>query len=147
MSLIIIVKRPLLGSILLILISILIRLIISTLTSKWISYLIILLFLGGMIVLFVYICSLITGIKTFLKRSYNTPLFSTLVLVRIFSFFYCQYWDLRLRGKYIFISRIYLKSNFILMLLCIVYLLLVLLIRIKLSQKFKGGLKSKIYDF
>lgn len=135
------------GRILLIFISILISLLISSLTRKWIRYLIILLFLGGMIVLFVYICSLITRIKNFVKNSYNISLITTIFLGRFFSFFYCQYWDLGLPIKYLYISGIYIKSNFILIFLCIGYLLLVLLIRIKISQKFKGGLKSKIHDF
>ena len=135
------------GRILLIFISILISLLISSLTRKWIRYLIILLFLGGIIVLFVYICSLITTIKNFLKNSYNFGLVATSILLGSFSFFYCQSWELNLYMKSMFISTLYIKSNFILIFLCVIYLLLVLLIRIKISQKFKGGLKSKIYDF
>lgn len=130
----------------LIIISILIRLIISMLTRKWIRYLIILLFLGGIIVLFVYICTLISNLKRFVKNYSRIIffLFIPSVLLRLFIFF--QYSDVNFEFKQIIISVLYLKSNFLLIILCIIYLLLVLVIRIKISQKFKGGLKSKMYD-
>ena len=48
--------------------------------------------------------------------------------------------------KNIIISIIYRISNFNLILICIIYLLIILVIRIKISQKFKGGLKSKLND-
>jgi len=108
-------------------------------------YLIILLFLGGIIVLFIYICTLITNLKRFVKNQFSIIfLLIPSLLFRGLVFF--QYRDLRFDFKQIIVSVLYLKSNFLLITLCIRYLLLVLIIRIKISQKFKGGLKSKIYD-
>lgn len=44
----------------------------------------------------------------------------------------------------IFLSSLYFKSNFSIIGTCVIYLLIVLIVRIKISQKFKGGIKSKI---
>jgi len=140
------IQRPLLARVILIVISIMIRVLISCLTRKWIRYLIILLFLGGIIVLFVYICTLISNIKRFVK--YYSPiiffLFFPAALMRLFIFF--QNRIINFEFKQLLLSGLYLKSRFLIIILCIVYLLLVLTVRVKLSQKFKGGIKSKTYD-
>jgi len=49
--------------------------------------------------------------------------------------------------KEVILSCIFQKSLCSLLARCTLYLLLVLLICVKLVQKHKGGLKSKIYDF
>lgn len=137
---------PLIGRIVLIFIAIIIRLFISLLTSKWIRYLIILIFLGGIIILFIYICTLISNVKSFVTNFYDY----TFTLIGLFFIInrivYYQYWDLRAELRYISISLIYLKSNIILISICVFYLLLVLEIRVNLSQKHKGSLKAKTYD-
>ena len=69
------IKTPLLASLVLILISILVRIYISIQSSKWMSFLVILLFLGGIIVLFVYICTLISRIKIIVIDSYKYFIF------------------------------------------------------------------------
>ena len=130
----------------LILICVFICLFISTLSSKWISFLIILLFLGGMIVLFVYICTLISRIKTSVQNLGNRVRVRILVTLILRSLFIINYWDSITVIKNLYLSIIYRNSNFLLMILIITYLLLVLVTRIKLCQKFKGGIKSKIYD-
>ena len=118
---------------------------ISTLRRKWISYLIILLFLGGIIVLFVYICTLISNFKNSTKGSpywLILGIFSA-ILLRTLLFFLI--WDFKLDRKVLLLSTIYSNSRFLLIIIIIIYLILVLIISIKICQKSKGGLKSKIY--
>ena len=140
------IKSPLLGSLILIFISIIIRLYVSLLRRKWITYLIVLLFLGGIIVLFVYICTLISSLKTSVKTSYNWVILRFTFIFLLRNLFYFNNWDFRIEIKNILLSVIYRNLNFILIILAVIYLLLVLVTRIKISQKFKGGLKSKINE-
>lgn len=118
----------------------------SVLRSKWITYLIILLFLGGIIVLFVYVCTLISSVKTVVKGFFRTINIGFILLIFLRNFLYFNLWDLKLEIKNVLLSIIYRNSNFILIIISIIYLLIVLVIRIKISQKFKGGLKSKVYE-
>lgn len=62
------------------------------------------------------------------------------------NFIYFSNWDFSLELKSVSLSIIYRNSNFIIIILSIIYLLIVLVTRIKISQKFKGGLKSKINE-
>lgn len=102
--------------------------------------------MGGIIVLFVYVCTLISRLKILVQNKYTFS-FLALILFRIITvFIYSQYWDYNTDLKTLSISIIYIKSNFTIIRLCIIYLLFVLVISIKLSQKFKGGIKSKIND-
>jgi hypothetical protein len=108
--------------------------------------LIILLFLGGMMVLFVYICTLISRIKIFLKNLYLKSIFilSGGVLLSVILINYLQDYSLYF---YTFnLSPMYTKSRLRILLSVASYLIFVLLVRVKLCQKFKGGLKSKFYD-
>ena len=140
------INSPLLGSLILIFISIIFRIYVSILRRKWISYLIILLFLGGIIVLFVYICTLISRLKNYIKNSYNWVIASVFLVFVLRNFIYFSNWDFSLELKSVSLSIIYRNSNFTIIILSIIYLLIVLVTRIKISQKFKGGLKSKINE-
>ena len=138
------INSPLLGALFLILISILIRLLIRHLIRKWIRFLVILLFLGGIIVLFVYISTLISRIKRFLNNSYNNLLRGCVLRVLRFIYLTIFHYNILYDCNDIFLSIIYFKSNFCLIRICVIYLLLVLVMRIKISQKFKGRIKSKM---
>jgi len=76
---------------LLILVCIFICLFISTLSRKWISFLIILLFLGGIMVLFVYICTLISRMKTSIQNLGNLVSIRILVTFILRSLFIINY--------------------------------------------------------
>ena len=52
--------------------------------------------------------------------------------------------DFNIKINQIVISIIYLKSTRRVIILCIIYLIIILLISIKICQKFKGRLKSKL---
>merc|ERR1712133_325846 len=124
------INTPLLARIMLIFITLIIRLLLSTISSKWISFILMLLFLGGIIVLFVYICTLITKMKVLLNNSIK--IFKKVEFSIIFS--------------KVFFSLMYQKSMCILLSYSIIYLLLILYICVKIVQKHKGGLKSKFND-
>ena len=107
---------------------------------------IVLLFLGGIIVLFVYICTLISNLKNSIKNSYNWLFIKFIVIFRLRNLIYLNNWEVKIEIKNILLSSIYRNLNFLLIILAVIYLLVVLITRIKISQKFKGGLKSKIYQ-
>ena len=83
------VNTPLLARVILIFITLLIRVFLSLVSSKWVSFLLMLLFLGGIIVLFVYICTLITKIKVIVrnKRKIYFVLLLLFIQVALIRFF------------------------------------------------------------
>merc|ERR1712198_349919 len=83
------VNTPLLARVILIFITLLIRVLLSLVSSKWVSFLLMLLFLGGIIVLFVYICTLITKIKVIVrnKRKIYFVLLLLFIQVALIRFF------------------------------------------------------------
>ena len=138
-------KSPLIGALTLILISCFMAIYISTLSRKWISYLIVLLFLGGIIVLFVYICTLISNFKNSIKNSPYWLILRVLLAIIFRALLFFVIWDFKFDRKSLLLSTIYSSSRFLLIITIIIYLIFVLLISIKICQKSKGGLKSKIY--
>ena len=104
------------------------------LLNSWIRYAVILLFTGGIIVLFSYILSLIISSK-----------------IRFFSFtkFVLFFWvttllfsSIELLNNRLFITNLFFKSrNFILLVLAL-YLLLVLLRIVNLARSNRGSIKS-----
>lgn len=138
------VKTPLLGSIILVVTSLFMGLLVSTFSRKWLRFLVILIFLGGIIVLFVYIRTLINRIKMIDNLSYSLLLIASLLLISFSFVINSQYWEYCIQIKFCFVSILFIKSNFLLLRICIVYLLFVLVICVKLCQKFKGGIKAKI---
>jgi len=136
-----------LASLVLILTAAIIGVWVSIQSSKWISFLIILLFLGGIIVLFVYICTLISSIKIIVIRSYK-HYFSFLIFILLIGVLFITQKIYFLPDiKNLLLSTIYQKSRLALLVICMVYLLSVLLVCVKIVQKYKGGLKSKIMIF
>ena len=140
------VSRPLRGALVLVVISVTLRLLISALIRKWIRFLVILLFLGGIIVLFIYICRLISRMKIFIKNLYLNRI---LILLGVFfsRLFLINYLpDYSLCFFTFNLSPIYSKSRLRILISVAAYLIFILIVRVKLCQKFKGGLKSKFYD-
>merc|ERR1712154_691246 len=74
-------KTPLLACLILVFLTLMIRIFISFISSKWMSYLVLLLFLGGMIVLFVYICTLISKIKVLIKTLYKKYFYRACIFI------------------------------------------------------------------
>ena len=110
------------------------------------SFLVILLFLGGIIVLFVYICTLISRIKIIVIDSYKYFIFIVGLIGGFRLIFLNQKSYFVLDLKNVVLSAMYQKSRLLLLVVCIIYLLMVLFVCVKIVQKHKGGLKSKTYD-
>jgi len=135
------VNTPLLARIILIFITLLMRVLLSLVSSKWVSFLLMLLFLGGIIVLFVYICTLITKIKVIVrnKRKIYFVLLLLFIQVALIRFFKKTEFGSLFSG--VEFSLMYQKSLSILMVYRIMYLLAILYVSVKLIQKHKGGVK------
>merc|ERR1712244_135363 len=136
-------KTPLLACLILVFLTLMIRIFISFISSKWMSYLVLLLFLGGMIVLFVYICTLITKIKVLIRNNRKVYVLSSLLLLYFSLMGYFKKVEFTLIFSGIDFSSIYQKSLLMLLVYRIIYLLVMLFISVKMVQKHKGGLKSK----
>ena len=94
-------------------------------------------------VLFVYICTLITKIKVLLNNSvkiYVSFFFFTATTGLVVFFKKVEF---SIVFSKILFSLIYQKSICMLLSYSIVYLLLILYVCVKIVQKHKGGLKSK----
>jgi len=140
------INTPLLARIMLIFITLIIRLLLSTISSKWISFILMLLFLGGIIVLFVYICTLITKMKVLLNNSIKIFLFLSFLMTGVRLVIFFKKVEFSIIFSKVFFSLMYQKSMCILLSYSIIYLLLILYICVKIVQKHKGGLKSKFND-
>lgn len=126
------------GALRLILVSWFIAVYISTLRRKWIFYLIILLFLGGIIVLFVCICTLISNFKNYIKHS---PYWLILGIfsARVFrAILFLIIWEFKFDRKSLLLSIMYTSSRFLLIIVIIIYLIFVILISAKIRQNLKG---------
>ena len=140
------IKSPLLTSLTLILVSSLMGVYAAILSRKWIIYLIVLLFLGGIIVLFVYITTLITRFKSMVKFPSSVSFLIIFFLWVVIIINFLVTWRYQIQLKISCLSIIYIQSNVVLVGFLAVYLLFCLIIVIKISQKFKGTLKSKLND-
>ena len=111
-------------------------LILRKVLSSWIIYAIVLLFTGGMIILFIYILTLAISVKVvFVNVNLELGvLISRFVLI---FFFVPNEINTNLNLSNLFLIR---RINYVVFLT--VYLFLVLLIVVKLSSAYKGALKS-----
>ena len=137
------IKNPFIGSITLVVITIILILEIRKYVSQWISYLLMLLFLGGIIILFLYVTSIITSLKFNLniKPTYKW-FFILLIPVAIIP----NYIFLDKTNKFTEISRVFNMDRFVFIVLAIFYLLLGLVAVVRICKKHEGALKSKIND-
>uniref|UniRef100_UPI00315DFF6A NADH dehydrogenase subunit 6 n=1 Tax=Tuerkayana magnum TaxID=3018951 RepID=UPI00315DFF6A len=119
--------------------------------SFWFSYILFLVFLGGMLVLFIYVASLASN-ETFIFKSSLLLFFSTMIL----SSFLCLFIDpflisyssslpfLSLKSMTstpFIISWIYNTPSMIFTMFIISYLLLMLIVVVKIVNLFKGPLR------
>jgi len=103
---------------------------------KWIFYAIILIFLGGIIVVFIYVTTLAGNEKFHMNFAPSSLVF--LILGAIFIYFY----SLRPTQfkKEIFISHIYFSSTTPLLWYLVIFLFTTLVVVVKLAENFKGTL-------
>merc|ERR1711893_61306 len=104
----------------------------------WFFFALMLIFLGGIIVIFLYITTLSRNdkIKSSLFLEFATTFFGV-IIVRI---------NLRLvsRDKMFTLSGLYEESSGLMLLFLTFYLLITLLVVVKLRERFKGTLRTKV---
>ena len=127
----------------LVLSSIQVRLYLSKVFRKWLFYLVILLFLGGIIVIFSYIASLSRKRKPNLKH-FKVSSFSLRVLIFIALFYRVN--TSFIGGFYPALSNIYKVSANLAILFLISYLLILLLACLKFLSFNKGTIKNFFND-
>lgn len=118
----------------LIILRILIRRIFLLILNSWIRYAVILLFTGGIIVLFSYILSLIMSSKI--------RFFSSTKIILIFWLVFIIYNNLEINYNSLFITNLFFKSRNFLLIILALYLLLVLLRIVNMARSNSGPIKS-----
>lgn len=115
--------------------------------TRWFSYTLFLIFIGGIIILFVYIVSLASNekikirIKNIIKN--KTIFISILTLILVFSFTK----TINLNNRYLLINQLSPIINVntsISIIIIITYLLITLIVVIKISNKIEGPLRNMI---
>nr|YP_010924939.1 NADH dehydrogenase subunit 6 [Sinergasilus major]WKB17743.1 NADH dehydrogenase subunit 6 [Sinergasilus major] len=135
-------SNPFMGSLTLVLLTMLLMLDVSFLTSQWVSYLLMLLFLGGMMVMFLYVTSVMTTLKFNLPKM-NKEIILTLALTMLFFFTNS---NLMLSVKFVNLSDFFNMDSAVVVVFTFFYLLVGLVTVVSISKKFVGSLKSKIND-
>jgi len=121
---------------------------ISFYTTRWFSFILFLIFLGGVIVLFIYIASLASNEKFIAEYKNWIALFiATSLFIVLFVFtqnnqtttshFYHESEGL---------INIYIKSTSAITRITILYLLLILVVVVKITSKFEGPLRNIVYQ-
>lgn len=136
------VKNPFIGSLLLIGLTLVLILDVRFLINQWIAYLLILLFLGGMIVIFLYVTSVITTLK------FNFKINSKSLIIAAFLYFLYLFNNqfYQKSSKTVNLSDFFNLDSAVLILITLFYLLLGLIAVVNISKKFYGSLKTKIND-
>lgn len=130
-------SQPLILCLLLIIYSMSLAALTETLVSNWLCYAILLIFLGGIIVVFLYVRTLSSETKLFLPQFPPQVILRAFLVLLVPSIFCMS--TTKPRFMY-FLSYFFLKNNFILMTFLVGYLLLALFLVVKFSESFKGAL-------
>lgn len=126
-------SHPLFFCVTLIFYSLIVSLIIYNLLNKWLTLSLILIFLGGIIVVFIYITTLAHNEKLKLEKSitYFLILFRLIVLIPPL-----------VKPKFINILSLYTSHFSPLLIFLTLYLLICLFSVVKLCQSFKGAIRK-----
>uniref|UniRef100_A0AAU6QDL2 NADH-ubiquinone oxidoreductase chain 6 n=1 Tax=Seira pallidipes TaxID=3053390 RepID=A0AAU6QDL2_9HEXA len=111
---------------------------------SWISFILFLIFLGGLMILFIYVTSLASNEKFELKSQSNWLMFTFFSMAVIFTNLNYSFIQL----NYTFIYSLNLMFSMFMMLIIIMvmnYLLFTLIVVVKLTQKFNGPIRNMIY--
>ena len=110
---------------------------------SWLTYTLILLYVGGIIVLFIYMCRLSSFSK--IERNKIWFLFILLRIFQLTSYIISKTSFWRKFQRLDAISSLYFSRRFFVFLVLGVYLIIGLLIRVFLMEKIKGPFKSLLY--
>ena len=136
-NIILFISHPIFFRIMLILSSIIIGVICIKINLSWFFYLLVLVFLGGVIILIIYINTLAINEKFFFYKISNKALY-IIIFIFLFQIFYFKnlFWKINF-SNYISI-RLYESINLLSLIFLILYLLLTLICVVKLV-KFEYG--------
>jgi len=107
----------------------------GTLFMKWIIYAIILIFLGGIIVVFIYVTSLAGNEKFTVKPTYSLIAIGAIVFVNTASL---KLRDQTKRERYM--AHLFITSSSFILWVLTVFLLRTLIVVVKITESFKGAL-------
>nr|YP_010329899.1 NADH dehydrogenase subunit 6 [Asota paliura]UNP54648.1 NADH dehydrogenase subunit 6 [Asota paliura] len=129
--------------------------------TYWFSYILFLTFMGGILVLFIYVCSIASN--ELFKPSFNTKLlFFSMIFMMIISqmyFFNNLTWmnfsfnsDMNIFNNYMFfynenninLSKLYNTQTFMIMTMLVIYLFITLIAIVKITNIFYGPIRSEI---
>nr|YP_010329860.1 NADH dehydrogenase subunit 6 [Asota plana]AHN52525.1 NADH dehydrogenase subunit 6 [Asota plana lacteata]UNP54609.1 NADH dehydrogenase subunit 6 [Asota plana] len=129
--------------------------------TYWFSYILFLTFMGGILVLFIYVCSIASN--ELFKPSFNTKLlFFSMIFMMIITqmyFFNNLTWmnfsfnsDMNIFNNYMFfynenninLSKLYNTQTFMIMMMLVIYLFITLIAIVKITNIFYGPIRSKI---
>nr|YP_009537984.1 NADH dehydrogenase subunit 6 [Athyma recurva]AYN60727.1 NADH dehydrogenase subunit 6 [Athyma recurva] len=128
--------------------------------TYWFSYILFLVFLGGLLVLFIYVSSVASNELFKIHFSEKFSIIYIIIMMMIFSIFYKNnliwmnfsfndeminffYSNLFFNNEYNFnLSKLYNKQNYFMMLMLIIYLFITLIAIVKITNIFFGPLRS-----
>ena len=136
-NLILFISHPIFFRIILIISSIMVGVICIKINLSWFFYLLVLVFLGGVIILIIYINTLAINEKFFFYKILNKPLYAIIFIILIQIIFFKNFsWKINFSN---FISiRLYESINLLSLIFLMLYLLLTLICVVKLV-KFEYG--------
>lgn len=127
----------------------------------WFSYILFLIFIGGMLILFIYIASLASNEKIKFNKLINMKLGVLRIILFLILIFYDKYYLINfinniesinfsnittiINENYLSLSKIYDTPNNYIIILIINYLLLTLIVIVKITNLFQGPLRPKFY--
>lgn len=115
--------------------------------TRWFSFILFLIFLGGLIVLFVYVVRLASNEKFELKLeeiSLLSVIRLTVVVIIIFPAFFQKNINNQITNFFDQTIIIFSNQIVILVIIVIVYLLFTLIVAVKVSSKYEGPLRNFI---
>nr|YP_010564328.1 NADH dehydrogenase subunit 6 [Parapediasia teterrellus]UYX62351.1 NADH dehydrogenase subunit 6 [Parapediasia teterrellus] len=131
--------------------------------TYWFSYILFLTFLGGLLVLFIYVSSIASNemfnIKTFFKGMLILMFFSSM-LIKFYNFYNLKWLNLNINNSemnnflntFLFfnnenkinLSKLYNNQTYMMMMMMMIYLFICLIAVIKITNIFYGPLRSSI---
>lgn len=130
-------SEPLIFCFALILFACSVSVVLGSLINRWICYAILLIFLGGIIVIFLYVSTLSLSNKIITTPTPSSPLLGGLVLI-ILSLRFTPQINFEIINS--LVIQLYQEIHSPLLIFLVRYLLLTLLSVVKITQSFKGAL-------
>nr|AXU98821.1 NADH dehydrogenase subunit 6 [Aporia crataegi] len=152
------INHPLLMGLMILLQTMLLSLLMGIyINTYWFSYILFLIFLGGLLVLFIYVSSIASNemMKFFMKFKFNLILLLMITFIFIYfkNYIFIDYYNNNEMNNFnqyflfyneikINLSKLYNNQTFLLIMMLIIYLFITLIAVIKITNIFFGPLRS-----